>query len=89
MPQVAKPIRKERARRLRKAGAAAVARHYARRVGHTAQVVVEDNGIGRSEDFMAVTLDREPPPGTLVNVRIVRAEGEQIYGTILDEAQHA
>lgn len=89
MPQVAKPIRKERARRLRNAGAAAVARHYARRVGSTAQVVVEDNGIGRSEDFMAVTLDRESPPGTLVNVRIVRAEGEQIYGTILDEAQHA
>jgi threonylcarbamoyladenosine tRNA methylthiotransferase MtaB len=89
MPQVAKPIRKDRARRLREAGAAAVARHYARRVGGTAQVVVEDNGIGRSEDFMAVTLDQELPPGTFVNLRIVRAEGEQIYGTILDEVQHA
>ena len=83
MPQVAKPVRKERARLLREAGAVAVARHQARRVGGTAHVIVEDNGVGRSEDFMAVTLDRELAPGMLATVQLVRAEGERIYGAIL------
>jgi tRNA A37 methylthiotransferase MiaB len=60
-----------------------VARLYARRVGGTAQVIVEDNGVGRSEDFMAITLDRQLAPGTLATVRLVRAEGERIWGEVV------
>ena len=76
MPQVPPGVRRERARRLREAGAAARGRFLAGRVGREERVVVEragpgGEGVGRSEQFAVVSLDRPVPAGALVRARTV------------------
>src|SRR5207302_7470869 len=51
MPQVARATVKERARRLRQSGAAALARHLDSEVGTTRRVLVESRDSGRTEHF--------------------------------------
>ena len=54
MPQLPGNVRKERAARLRAAGARAAAKHLASRIGMTEQVWVERPGFGRTEGFAPV-----------------------------------
>ena len=76
MPQVAKALRKERAERLRAAGAAAEARWLASQVGRAATVLIEEPGLGRSEHFAPVAL--EGAPGTLRRVRLAGLEAGRL-----------
>ena len=78
MPQVAKPVRMERARRLREAGAVSLARHLARRVGSEARVLVENARFGRDADYAPVRLDRDAPVGAIATARIARVEGREL-----------
>jgi threonylcarbamoyladenosine tRNA methylthiotransferase MtaB len=66
MPFVAAPLVKERAARLRDAGAAAVQRHFAAQVGRRLQILTERGGQGRADDFSPV---RTPglPQGQLIH----------------------
>jgi threonylcarbamoyladenosine tRNA methylthiotransferase MtaB len=73
MPQVAPPLRRERAARLRAAGTAASEAFAADQVGCTAQVLAEARG-GLTEHFARVRFLRPPPPNTLAAARIVGAE---------------
>jgi threonylcarbamoyladenosine tRNA methylthiotransferase MtaB len=57
MPQLPGPLRKERAARLREAGAAAVSRYLASRIGQAEQILVERPGFGRTEGFAPVATD--------------------------------
>ena len=57
MPQVDREIVKERARRLRERGAAALRRHLDAQVGVTHRVLAERGGIGRTKHFTQVRLD--------------------------------
>jgi threonylcarbamoyladenosine tRNA methylthiotransferase MtaB len=82
MPQVPGNIRKERAARLRSLGQRQVQSFLARHVGATRQCIVEQNDIGRTEHFAAVKLDRSAETGSLVTVRTIRAEGENLVGNI-------
>ncbi len=82
MPAVEKPLRKERAQRLRQAGDEAVARFLADRVGTTAQVLVEAEGRGRSEHFAPVTTPGTLPAGSLADLAITSSDGT----TLLAEA---
>ncbi len=74
MPQVKKDIRKERAQRLRDAGERQVERFMASRVGTSAEVLVEKNGIGHTEHFAPVRLSH-PIPGEMRRVKLTGTQG--------------
>lgn len=57
MPQVPADIRKARAARLRKAGAAGLGRHLHGRIGRRAYALVEEAGLGRTEHYAPIALD--------------------------------
>ena len=73
MPQLPGPVIRERAARLRAAGAAALARHLAAKLGTTQTVLTEGPRLGRCEDFTEVAFDDDQPEGTLLTVRIAGA----------------
>jgi threonylcarbamoyladenosine tRNA methylthiotransferase MtaB len=78
MPQVARAVVKERARRLREKGAAALAQRLSGEVGGRRQVLVESGGIGRTAQFMAVRLAAPAAPGTLLDVIIAAHDGRHL-----------
>src|SRR5271169_979427 len=61
MPQVASQLIKERAKRLRVAGEAALQRRLASEIGATRQVLIESATQGRTEHFLPVTIGGETP----------------------------
>ena len=63
MPQLDRAIVKERARRLREKGEAALRRHLDREMGARRRVLTERGGIGRTEQFTAVRLAAPVEPG--------------------------
>jgi threonylcarbamoyladenosine tRNA methylthiotransferase MtaB len=73
MPQVPKPVVRERAARLRATGDAARRRAFERVVGKTVSALVEQPGIGRSEHYLAVRLPASATEGEVREVRIVSA----------------
>ncbi|MEJ1995709.1 MAG: tRNA (N(6)-L-threonylcarbamoyladenosine(37)-C(2))-methylthiotransferase MtaB [Limibacillus sp.] len=76
MPQVAKAERKERAQRLRDLGERQVERFLESRLGARAQVLIEKDGMGRSEHFAPVTLFG--PVGSVIEARLVAREGDRL-----------
>ncbi len=74
MPSVPVPVRRERAARLREAGAAAAARFHARQIGCEAHVLTEIAGAGHTEHFAPVRLAADTPPATLIRARITGAD---------------
>jgi threonylcarbamoyladenosine tRNA methylthiotransferase MtaB len=84
MPQVAKPERKERAARLRAAGARALDHYLAGRVGRVERVLVERGGTGRTEAFAPFRIEGgEPPVGSVVTVRGSRVVSAALTGPVL------
>ncbi|MCC0044813.1 MAG: tRNA (N(6)-L-threonylcarbamoyladenosine(37)-C(2))-methylthiotransferase MtaB [Brucellaceae bacterium] len=77
MPQVDRGIVKQRAARLRAAGDASHARHLATLAGTTQHVLVEREGLGRTEDFTLAAIDRGRP-GDIVEARITGHDGERL-----------
>jgi threonylcarbamoyladenosine tRNA methylthiotransferase MtaB len=83
MPQVAGDVIKERARRLREKGRAALRRHLDGEVGARRRVLMERGGIGRTPQFTPVRLATsvEPRlmfPGLLFDVEIAGHDGRQL-----------
>lgn len=78
MPQVVREVVKERARRLREKGAAALSRHLAAQVGARHRVLVESDVLGRTEQFTPVRLMAPTEPGTIVNVHIAGHDGQRL-----------
>jgi threonylcarbamoyladenosine tRNA methylthiotransferase MtaB len=81
MPPVAPEAIRERAARLRAAGADALRRHLDRQVGRRLTILAERGGMGRSEDFTVVRLATELPAGTLQNVDIAGHDGARLIAT--------
>jgi threonylcarbamoyladenosine tRNA methylthiotransferase MtaB len=79
MPQVARSVVKERARRLREKGAAALAHRLAGEVGKRRQVLVESGGAGRTGQFITVRLAASAAPGTILDVTIADHDGRQLW----------
>ncbi len=71
MPQLEKAIAKDRAARLRAQGEAALAARYAALAGSMQTLLVEKNGIGRTECFAPVRTDAAP--GSFVTARLTAA----------------
>jgi len=80
MPQVAGGVVRERAARLREAGAAALERALAARVGSTAAVLIEQPGFGRSEHYAPVRFAGAGAAGAVVRVAITGAEAATLRG---------
>jgi len=78
MPQVARDVVKERARRLRERGAVALARHLDGEIGATRRVLVESRETGRTEHFTKVALAAPAEPGAILDLRIAAHDGRQL-----------
>ncbi len=86
MPQRPVAERRERAALLRDAGARAVNRFLASRVGGEDQVLVEQDDRGRTEHFAEIRLDRPAPAGTLARAAITAVGDTHLCGTLIPEA---
>ena len=81
MPQVAKPVIRDRAARLRAAGEAALIRHFSRHLGAQREALVERGTAARLSDFTQVKLTRAAGEGgRLLPVRITGHDGKQLLG---------
>ena len=84
MPQVAKPLIRERAARLRAFGEAALARHLERHLGETRSALLERGLAARLPDFTPVRLTAlAGEGGQVLPVRITGHDGKQLLGTHL------
>ncbi len=79
MPQVARPVIKARATRLRQKGRMALQQHLAARVGGTFDVLMERHGAGHAPDFTEIEV-AGVPPGQIARVRAVAISGERLVG---------
>ncbi|WP_375687687.1 tRNA (N(6)-L-threonylcarbamoyladenosine(37)-C(2))-methylthiotransferase MtaB [Pseudooceanicola sp. LIPI14-2-Ac024] len=73
MPQVKGQAIKDRAARLRQAGATAVRHHLDAQVGRDHLVLMENPRMGRTEQFTEVHFDCDRPEGAIVPARILSA----------------
>ena len=78
MPQVARDVAKERARRLRRKGEAALAQHLQAQVGARRRVLAESREGGRTEHFTPVRLNGPIEPGVIVDAAIIGHDGRQL-----------
>jgi len=88
MPQLAKPLVKERAARLREAGEAAQRRHFARHAGQVREALVERGSMARLSDFTQVKLiwpdgAGSDTAGRVLRVQITGHDDKQLFGTPL------
>ena len=79
MPQLPMALRRERARRLRTAGAAAEARFLARQTGRAERVLIERAGRGHGESFAEIETS-QGLPGEILAVCITGARGRRLIG---------
>ena len=78
MPQVAREIVKERARRLREKGEAALRAHLDCEVGARRRVLAESSGLARTEQFTPVRLGAPVKPGAILEVEMTGHDGRQL-----------
>ena len=78
MPQLDRAIIKERARRLREKGEAALHTHLEAQVGARRQVLTERGGIGRTEQFTPVRLAASVEPGAILDLTMAGHDGRQL-----------
>ncbi|MFO1243341.1 MAG: tRNA (N(6)-L-threonylcarbamoyladenosine(37)-C(2))-methylthiotransferase MtaB [Rickettsiales bacterium] len=75
MPQVEKTVRKERGERLRQTGEKQLGRFLGNQVGKTASILMERNGMGRTEHFAPVYFEGgNADTGRLASARILGHE---------------
>jgi threonylcarbamoyladenosine tRNA methylthiotransferase MtaB len=78
MPQVARDVVKERARRLRRKGETALAAHLQAQVGARRRVLAESRDGGRTEHFTPVRLNAPIEPGVIIEAAIIDHDGRQL-----------
>jgi len=80
MPQLDPALVRERAARLRAAGTAALDIALKSRIGSDGVVLVERPGLGRSEFYAPVNLDRALPVGSVHRLRFTAADRGHLVG---------
>jgi threonylcarbamoyladenosine tRNA methylthiotransferase MtaB len=78
MPQVAREVAKERARRLRARGTEALRRLLDKEIGARRSVLTETPDLGRTEHFLTVRLARPAEPGTILDLTIAEHDGMRL-----------
>lgn len=77
MPQVAGPVIKERAKRLRAAGETALRKRLQAEIGATREVLIESDGQGRTEHYLPAAI-AGGRVGSVVSRKIVGSDGERL-----------
>ena len=77
MPQVNGAVIKDRARRLRATGAAALARRLAAEVGNTREILIESASQGRTEHFVPVAIGGDTP-GAVRTLAVTGHDGARL-----------
>jgi threonylcarbamoyladenosine tRNA methylthiotransferase MtaB len=85
MPQVPKPVRKDRAARLRALGDAQYNNLSKSRIGATEMVLVERDGLGRTEQFMPIAVPGRGA-GELVPTVVTGVGPDGLVGEVLRDA---
>jgi len=80
MPQLQRPLIKQRAARLRAVGEAALIRHLEAQVGRTVAALVEKEGVARAPDFTEIRLDGPAAVGEIVAIRLTGHDGRHALG---------
>ncbi len=80
MPRLDPGLVRERAARLRAAGAAALGAELAGRIGSESAVLIERPGVGRAEFYASVECDVVHPVGSVRHMRLVGASGRNLVG---------
>ncbi|MFA7261942.1 MAG: tRNA (N(6)-L-threonylcarbamoyladenosine(37)-C(2))-methylthiotransferase MtaB [Caulobacter sp.] len=83
MPPVKGTVIKDRARRLREAGEAALRRHLARQVGRVLNGLVEKPGVARADDFTEIAFEGPAPVGEIVPMRVTGVSGARVTAELL------
>jgi threonylcarbamoyladenosine tRNA methylthiotransferase MtaB len=78
MPQLAGDVIKERARRLREKGEAALRKHLDNEVGRRRRVLTEAGGLGRTEQFTPVKLSAPVARGLMLDLTVAGHDGRQL-----------
>ena len=78
MPQVSREVVKDRARRLREKGEAALRRHLEGEIGARRNVLAETEYMGRTEGFTLVRFEAPLRPGDLCKVDIAGHNGREL-----------
>ena len=81
MPQVRGPVIKDRAARLRAAGAAALQGHLAGQMGQVQPVLMEGPRMGRTEGFAEVYFEEDQPEGRIVEAVILGVREGKLVGS--------
>lgn len=79
MPQLSVELRKTRAAMLRQTANAALERFLSRRIGVEAQILVEQEGVGRDETYAPVVLPGHMTKGSIVTARIAAAREGKLW----------
>jgi threonylcarbamoyladenosine tRNA methylthiotransferase MtaB len=82
MPLLERGLVKQRAERLRQKGREVLAQHLEQQVGSIREVLMEQNGIGRTRQFTPVRVrdGADLAPGSLVDLRIDGHDGKILRG---------
>jgi threonylcarbamoyladenosine tRNA methylthiotransferase MtaB len=83
MPQLPGQVIRERAARLREAGATLRRAWLAGQIGDTAAVLIERDGSGRSEHYARVRFPNRNEPGTVLAARITGASDDGLTGEVV------
>ncbi len=83
MPQLPRPLIKERAARLRAKGEEALVRHLSRQAGRTLNCVVEKPGFARAADFTEVLFEGESTVGQLADIAVHSHDGRRALGKVV------
>ncbi|HEY6577704.1 MAG TPA: radical SAM protein, partial [Rhizomicrobium sp.] len=83
MPQLPRPLVKERAARLRNKGAEQLRNRMNGLVGARKSVLVEARGCGRTECYASAQLDKPAAPGELMQVRIRGAAADRLDAIVI------
>jgi threonylcarbamoyladenosine tRNA methylthiotransferase MtaB len=84
MPQVSARIARQRAALLRAAGERQFAKLCASRVGRVEQVLIERNGMGRTEQFVPIMVPGTQP-GDVLDVLVTGVTREGLAGEAVRE----
>ena len=78
MPQVPGDVIKQRAKRLRTKGEAALRKHLDGEVGMRRRVLTEAGGVGRTEQFTPVKLSASAARGLMLDLTVAGHDGRQL-----------
>jgi len=83
MPQVARDVVKARAAQLRTKGAASLSRFLDGQAGSEVELLIEQDGVGRTRQFAEMRVPTAVAAGALVRARVSGHDGQRLSGEVV------